>query len=67
MRVGDLDKRRLLCGSHAMEGCVLREDGTIAEVAEPFAGFALQGIALDDGSQHFDSVVDCGAGREETV
>jgi len=43
------------------------EDDAVAEVAEALAGLALEGIAFDDGSEHFDGAVNRGAWREEAV
>ena len=46
----------------AMETGIGGEDGSVAEVAEAFAGLALEGVAFDDGTEHFDGAVDRGAG-----
>jgi hypothetical protein len=55
----------ILCGdggSDAVEGGVGGEDGSVAEVAKAFAGLALEGVAFDDGTEHFDGAVNRSAG-----
>ena len=54
-------------GAHTVEGCIHRKDLPIAEVTKPFPIDTLLGIALDDGSQSGDGIVDRDAGREEPV
>jgi len=50
-----------------VEGGVCGQDRAVAEVAEAFAGLALEGVALDDRAEHFDGAVHRRAGRHEPV